>query len=228
MALETLTAATGILGGLKKAFGGGGPSASEQSYGALKGAFQAADKYGLHRLAVAGSPAGYSPAPASSADGLLDVSNALRGYTEDKRSKSLDAKSEQLIDAQIQEARSRTVLNEANAKRALAGPQPGLGSASGNLVAFDRASNGGERTVRVEPQPDLAATQQITFGNQSGRGPNPEAFEMGLSELAAGLLIYGPQWLYNWKPKGKNNRPARGRSSQPIRQGGKSRRTGNG
>lgn len=226
--LETLGAATGVLGGLSKLLGGGGPNPKTQAYGQLKGAFQAADEAGLHRLAVAGSPAGYSPAPSSSAEGLLDVSNSLRQYTQDKLSKATQRKADELVDAQIAEARSRTLLNEANTRRALAGPQPGLGGAVGTVRAFDDASNGGARTVRVEPQPDLAGTQQVALGSQSARGPNPEAFEMGLSELAAGLLIYGPQWLYNWKPKNTSKRPARGRSARPVRQGGKSRRTGNG
>lgn len=176
-----------LIGAAKNVFGPKPPGPGRQSYEQLMGAFKAADEAGLHRLSVAGSPAGYSPAPSTAADGLLQAGQALQNTASQK-------KQDQLIDAQIAESRSRTILNEANSRRALAGPQPGLGSSLGQVQAFDLAANGGARTVSVEPERDLPATQTVTLGNKTSRGLNPEAFEVGLSELIAGLLIHGPQW----------------------------------
>lgn len=185
------------LAGIGSAFGGSGPGPRQQAKGQLMGAFEAADKAGLHRLAVAGSPAGYSPVPSGQAEGLMRASETLRGLNQGKKSR---AKEMELIDAQIEEARSRTALNEANARRAMSGPQPGLGGASPRLQraleAFDQSYRGaGNRGVRVEPEGDLPATQTVTLGPYGGRGPFAEAFEVGISELIAGGLIYGPQWL---------------------------------
>lgn len=163
-------------------------SPKDQAYGSLMGAFKAADQAGLHRLSVAGSPAGYSPAPMSEAQGLMNAGAMLR----DRPSK----KENELVDAQIQEARSRTMLNQANTRRALAGPQPGLGQ-DNPLPGknHDGAPNpNGDRGTRVEPFPDLPATQEVQLGPFKGVGPNPEAFEVGLSEFLTGVLLYGPQW----------------------------------
>lgn len=169
-----------------------GGGARGQAYDQLMGAFKAADDAGIHRLAVAGSPAGYSPAPSNAAEGLMAAGRALGNGPSKKE--------EQLLDAQIAETRSRTMLNEANYKRALSGPQAGLGGAR-NIdplaAALDAAAGGGPRGVRNEPEPNLPARQKVTLGNNDAVGPNPEAFEIGISELVAGGLIYGPQWLAN-------------------------------
>lgn len=180
-----------LLGAGKQVFGSGAPGPGRQSYDQLMGAFRAADQAGLHRLAVAGSPAGYSPAPMSEAQGLMAAGASLRNRP--------SAKEKELLDAQIEEARSRTILNQANARRAVMGPQPGLGGVSGStgnlLAALDAAAGGGTRGVRNEPEAQLPARQRVTLGNLTGVGPNSEAFEVGVSELIAGMLIYGPQWL---------------------------------
>jgi hypothetical protein len=179
-----------LFGAGKQLFGKGPPGPGGQAYQQLMGAAKAADKLGLHRLTVAGSPAGYSPAPMSQAEGLMAAGRGLR----DRPS----AKENDLLDAQIEEARSRTILNQANARRAMLGPQPGLGQASNRMVeAFDRLASGGERAVSGEPERDQPATQTVTLGSSTARGPNPEAFEVGISELLAGALIYGPQWAYD-------------------------------
>ena len=183
-----------------------GPGPKAQSYGSLMGAFKAADEAGLHRLSVAGSPAGYTPAPSAAAEGLMSAGRSMAAQPNSK-------KQSQLLDAQIAEARSRTVLNQANARRALSGPQPGLGQA-GNAVAeaFDRLADSGPRRISREPERDMPATQTVTLGDFTGRGPNPEAFEVGVSELLAGGLIYGPQWISSaLKDAVENATPARGR-----------------
>lgn len=178
------TALSGILGKPKTY------SPSGQSYGQLMGAFRAADEAGLHRLAVAGSPAGYSPAPASAADGLMAAGQMIgQGNTR---------KQEQLLDAQIEEARSRTILNEANARRALAGPQPGLGGASTalmDMLSAHQDRGGGDRRVEVRPDVDAPLTGTTNAGDVTMVAPSEDAFSVGLDELIAGALIYGPQWL---------------------------------
>lgn len=196
-----------LASGLKSAFGRGPKtySPSEQAYGQLMGAFKAADKAGLHRLTVAGSPSGYSPVPQNESQGLLQAGQALRSMGDRK-------KENELIDAQIEEARSRTILNTANAKRAMSGPQPGLGGPTvGIKDALDRAPDGSRRGVRVEPEPQLPARQKVTFGEHTSVGPNPEAFEIGLSELIAGILMHGPQWLYSGLGGGSLNSNRSGR-----------------
>lgn len=212
-ALPALGKVGSILSGIGGLFGRKrGPSPSEQAYGQLQGAFKAADEAGLHRLAVAGSPAGYSPAPQHDGEGVMALGNAVREYAQDRTDKKTRQKQDALIDAQIEEARSRTILNQANARRAVSGPQPGLGQASNPVQeAFDRLSNDGSRRINREPERDQPATQTVTLGRFTGRGPNPEAFEVGLSELAAGVLMYGPQYAAEWaremgEPAAENNR----------------------
>lgn len=64
--------------------------------------------------------------------------------------------------------------------------------------AYDKSPNVDERGVRVEPEGDLPATQTVTLGEQTARTPFSEAWETGLSELAAGAIIMGPQWLHGY------------------------------
>lgn len=178
-------------GGLKDAFGRGPTSygPGKQSYSQLMGAFKAADRAGLHRLAVAGSPAGYSPAPMSEANGLLTAGQALRAGP--------SAKERELIDAQIEEARSRTILNQANARRAMLGPQPGLGGASSRLIDALSAHTdrqGGARGVEVVPERDVPLTNTVNAGRAAMNAPNEEAFSVGADELLIGMLVYGPQY----------------------------------
>lgn len=190
--LATIGTGLELLGAGKKVFGGDGPGPQAQSYQQLKGAFRAADEAGLHRLAVAGSPAGYSPVPAQAADGLMQAGQALRGH-------GLQAKEKELIDAQIAEARSRTALNNANSKRALMGPQPGLGGHTAgtisDLVSAHRDQVGGPRPFKVEPARDVPLTGRTGIGDTSVVAPSEDAFSVGVDELVAGALIYGPQWL---------------------------------
>lgn len=188
----------------------------------LRGAFTAADEAGLHRLAVAGSPAGYSPAPSYAAEGLMNAGQAIARYGEYREGRKLARKNEELVDAQIAEVRSRTVLNEANARRALMVPQPGLGGAMPAIArAFDNTARGKERPVSIEPERDMPATQTVTFGDQTGRGLNPEAFEVGISELLTGLAIYGPQWLLDRMGVDFNSNRSGGRQAQGRRPGAK-------
>lgn len=187
-----------LLGAGKQLFGSGPPSAAEQSYGSLMGAFKAADEAGLHRLAVAGSPAGYSPAPMSEAQGIMDAGSRLREASLPKGPSQ--AKQNELIDAQIAEARSRTVLNEANAVRSASGMFGGGHGANRHVAAstipaLDRALGGGERDTVVEPERNMPARTRVTLGEDDYVVPNPEAFETGLTEMMNGLLFMIPQFI---------------------------------
>lgn len=227
MALD-LTGFGNVVSGVGGLFGDGGMfGRGGDPYGKIRSAelakYDAAAERGLHPLAVAGSPSGYTPAPATAAQTAIDAGQAIASLGDRKRQNAL-------IDAQIEEARSRTVLNQANTRRALLGPQPGIGQGAGPgqrilnmLEAMDSAPSGGERGVRVEPEPDMPARQRVWFGDQDAVGPNPEAFEVGVSELVAGLMIYGPQWLAGVirdlpKPE-VNERPSR----EEARRGASSR-----
>lgn len=190
-----------ILGGLGSLFGSQGPSAKKQSYGSVKGAIQAGAEYGLHPLASIGGATGYSPS--GQTNPLEGIGEALQKLGARNENKALAAKEKELIDAQIAESRSRTLMNVGNARRGLIGSQGALGITGSVVPALDSAPGGGKRGVRIEPEPQLGASQRVTLGSLDAIGPNPEAFEVGLSELIAGLGIYGPQWLYKLYRQGQ-------------------------
>lgn len=212
-------------------FGKKGPSPQDQAYGQLAGAFKAADDYGLHRLAVAGSPAGYSPAPSNAAEGLLQAGQMM--------GQGMGKKQEELIDAQIEEARSRTLLNQANSRRALMGPQPGLGGVGGQtqqtLNRIEQFLAGGDTTGTREPFRNMPLGSTIRVGDKTYYYPNSEALETGLSELMAAGIILGPQVVLDAMQndtqaeinRSKYNRPSRPGSrpvSRPRSAGSSSRR----
>lgn len=190
-------AAGAVVSGLGSIFGKKkGPSPYEQSYGSIAGAIEAGAKYGLHPLASIGGAQGYSPAPTESP--LDDLGIALSRLGQQKQDAQTRAKERELIDAQIAEARSRTLLNVSNSRRGFTGPVPGVTGVTGGLEAFDSAPPGASQPRGVDVRPETAqpATQTVTFGDKTMRGPNPEAFEIGIGELLAGLSIYGPQWIW--------------------------------
>ncbi len=143
---------------------------------------------GIHPLAAIGAASGYTnPFQGSSPTG-----SAIGDGIAASRTSKLDSRQAKLIDAQILESQSRTILNQANAKRAL--PSPGLGG--GPLTAFSTPRDGGTgRGVRTEPEADLSGVQSVNLGKFTGWGPSSEAFEVGISEIVAGAAIYGPQWV---------------------------------
>lgn len=156
-------------------------------------------RYGLHPLASAGAAGGPQFQPVFVPG---TYANAFGQTADNYANRGLQKKNAELMDAQIAEARSRTLLNLSNARRGdLATPSSVTGATGGIeqlLQAFDSRYGGGERGIRVEPQPDLPARQTVTLGKYSAVGPNPEAFEVGIGELIAGAAIYGPQWLNAW------------------------------
>lgn len=213
--LATIGTGVKILGGLKGIFGGGGSAATETravSRASIMGAADAADELGLHRLAtMGGGGAGYSgPVGDNQAAGLDMIANALLDKSEGSKNDKLQRKQEELIDAQIAESRSRTLLNASNSRRSIYGPSTNPTGLTGGLEALDSGPGGSGRTTVTEPQRDMPARQRVTFGGHDAVGPNPEAFEVGLSELLAGAMIYGPQWVYSRMKNAQSNAIGKG------------------
>lgn len=209
------------IGGLAGAFGKGDTKKHtlDAHRELMRGIDESAKKYRIHRLAMLGSTGGgYGPVQSQGdriGQGLAQVGDAFQSYGAAKSSARLDKKQAELIDAQIAESRSRTMLNVANSKHHISGPVIGNPSGVGGGLETVLPNQGrdpgtqGDRGVRREATPDQGATQRVSLGNVTGIGPNPEAFEVGISELIAGALIYGPQWLYgglkqSW-PKARQN-----------------------
>lgn len=163
---------------------------------------------GIHPLAGIGAPAFYNSIDGGSAIGNIaseaarsagEIGSALvraKGQKADKAREAqiadleiqLKQKEAEYLDAQILESTSRTVLNEANAKRHVAGPRTSLGSV-GDTQA------GGARKTSVEPLLDMPhyATVEGPGGTRSYM-PNPDAAEAGLFEAVDYYLLHAPQW----------------------------------
>lgn len=156
-------------------------------------------RYGLHPLASAGATAGPQFQPVN-APGTW--SNAFGQVGANLNNKKNAALSNELLEAQIAETRSRTLLNMANSRRGDLTSPPAISGATGGmeqlLKALDRNTGGGERPVANEPERQYPARQRVTLGKYTAWGPNPEAFELGLSEAAANAMIYGPQILVQY------------------------------
>lgn len=206
--LATIATGTKILSGLSGIFGKKKNDVRTQTRLGIRGTFDEARYQGVHPLALmGGGGAGYSGPISGSNDqagGLARISEALSEASDRKTNSKLDSKQSELIDAQIAEARSRTLLNSANARRSLVGPSNNPTGVAGGVETVRRSaggtdpgSSGKDRGVRREGTPDLPARQRVSFGNRTYTGPNPEAFEVGLGELIASALIYGPQAVYD-------------------------------
>jgi len=217
-----------VLGGLSGFFGkDSAPSQGRQIYSQVQGAVTAGKEFNLHPLAVLGNTSSYAPAPANNVqDGLASMGNALQNMGQMKADKAAAAKANELMDAQIAEARSRTLLNLGNANRAMVGPSAPTGATGGLEQIVGGAGttysphvthNQSKRPMAVEPERDYPVTSRVGVGDKSVWVPNPEAFEVGLSELIAGAMVMGPQLLWqhydDWYDKQKTN-PTRYRSSE--------------
>lgn len=160
-------------------------------------------KAGLHPLAmVGGAGAQYTPVQGDTSH-TASAAETVRGYVTSKLDKQIQRKNIDLIDAQIAEARSRTLINLGNARRASA-TMPALTGAAGQKP-------GDERQTVLEPHRDTPAGTTVDLGGMKAKGLNPDAFEVGLSELVAGLVMYGPQWIYQFlkSPRKKSKSPDR-------------------
>lgn len=181
---------------------------------AIRSSVKAARQLGLHPLSVLGSGATYAPVGSMGnssflADAADNIGQGFREAVENRERRRADAaeaqsasafqaKQTELIDAQIEEARSRTFLNAANAKRLLGPVMPRVSGDRGGLEKLGASGTLDGRPIRMEPASNMPARQKVQLGNVGATSLNPDAFEVGVSELAAGLMIMGPQWLWNW------------------------------
>lgn len=153
-------------------------------------------RYGLHPLASAGATAGPQFQPVNTPGTWSNAFGQVGANLSNKKNAAL---SNELLEAQIAETRSRTLLNMSNSRRGDLASPPLISGATGGmeqlLKALDRSSGGGERPVVNEPERQYPMSQRVTLGNRTMVGPNSEPLEVGLSELAAGALIYGPQYI---------------------------------
>lgn len=197
------SSAAGILGGLKKPKGPGDM---------LKSTVKAGAKVGLHPLASIGYQGGYSE-PASVlgeiARGGGEISDQLNAIDQRKidqattkkqeaRQAVLDAATLRRTEAEIAEARSRTILNNANSKRVL--DEAGTGAiGNGSLGGLDQLTG---RKVQNEPTRDAPLFIRTT--DKDGDTVyllNEDVAGVGIDEaIAAGATIL-PQKL--WKKVSK-------------------------
>lgn len=125
-------------------------------------------KFGLHPLAAIGAQtSGYQPVMAQA---LTSAGQAIQtGLAERSNSRAanqLQQKQERLIEEQILEARSRTALNLANAKRVVVGP-------GSPVDPYAMRTENALMAVRLE-------NGDIVYV------PNPDVYEISPTELAAG------------------------------------------
>lgn len=156
--------------------------------------------HGLHGLVGAtGQSAQYQPVNHSPmADAASDIANTLGNEAMARRDAKerapINAKQEQLVDAQIAEARSRTLLNHANAKRSLVGPGSSVdpyAMRTENALIKVKLENG--ETVMI---------------------PNPDVYEIGPTELVTGRgIIEGARVVE--RARGNPNNPKRRESPHP-------------
>lgn len=130
---------------------------------------------GIHPYAALGAGAGYSnpftssPAGSFIGDGVAAAGQGIDEEFGKSASKSLASKQGELLDAQIAEARSRTVLNSANAKRTLIGP-----SAPTDPFAMRKEN------ALIEVRLENGTIVKI---------PNPDVYEVGPTELVTGRTL---------------------------------------
>lgn len=133
---------------------------------------------GIHPLAALGSPgAQYQPSNATPwADAARSIGEQLQQRTQGKTDKALAAKQGELLDAQVAEARSRTLLNETNALRAM--PRPG--------VAVRRPAS---QDDPYEMRQENALIKVRLENGEVITMPNPDVYEIGPAELVTGRGI---------------------------------------
>lgn len=117
---------------------------------------------GIHPLAALGANVSYQNPYFGSGSGSVlgeGISNLADEYSQSvsrSEGRSLEKKQEQLLDEQILEARSRTILNQANAKRALVGPgAPNDPFATRTEPRFVRVCDHKTKKCAFVPNPDF-------------------------------------------------------------------------
>lgn len=128
-------------------------------------------RFGLHPLASIGAQtSGFQPVMSQAMTSAgQSIQQGMARAADRKGEAALQRKQEQLIDEQILEARSRTLLNTANARRAAVGP----GSA-------------------VDPYAPRKENALISVRLENGETvlvPNPDVYEISPTELATGRIV---------------------------------------
>ncbi len=141
---------------------------------------------GIHPLAALGSAAGFqnpfagaAPGGASMGGAIADAASQIgAGVAQAGKAKSNEA----ILAAQLAESRSRTILNQANAKRALIGP--------------------GSTVDPFAPRQENALVEVELENGERILIPNPELYEISPSELATGrILIEGGRGISRVKKR---------------------------
>lgn len=128
-------------------------------------------KYGLHpSTSIGAQTSGYQPVmnQAFTSAGQ-SIQQGMAAKADAKADRAREDRGQALLDAQIAEAQSRTILNKANAQRALVGPgapADPYAPRKANALISVRLENGD--TVLV---------------------PNPDVYEISPTELATGRLV---------------------------------------
>lgn len=154
-------------------------------------------KVGLHPLASIGFQGGYTPV-----GGTLNVGTTGGNFMGDAFGEAIGGAAQAIANRDQaaldkRERESAIKVNEAQAEVLKAQSRTEIA----RMREIERGGTRGgnvdprERELRVEPHRDNDWLQTVDVAGEKLKGPNPDAFETGLSELAAGLAIYGPQWL---------------------------------
>jgi len=151
---------------------------------------------GIHPLAAMGAASGYqnpfggaSPSGTAIGDGMAALGQ-LRQRKDQTKNRSLETK---LLNSQIAETQSRTILNQANAKRSLVGP--------------------GSPVDPYAPRQENALVKVKLEDGTIVWMPNPDVYEIGPTELATGrILLEGGRAVeaIDSSPKQREPKPKRG------------------
>lgn len=160
-----ISAGGNILGGLL----GKGKSPGQTVRAQMRAAISTGAKYGLHPLASIGAASGGYSTGNVLGDGLAAAADALAQGVAAKGEKAAadraQIKAEEVADAQIAEARSRTLLNLQNAKRA--------------AVTIDPYA----------PRRENALMRVMLENGETVLVPNPDVYEIGPGELTTGRVL---------------------------------------
>lgn len=196
----------GIAGGFKKPKGPGDM---------LKSTVKAGQKVGLHPLAAMGYQGGYSE-PASVlgdiARGGSNIAGELQNIEqrrmekatnqrEERRQQRLDALTAARTEAEIAEARSRSLLNMANYKRTLGEAVPG--TSNGAVGGIERMEGvPPPRPTQRDPHKDVPIwNKSVQPDGSTIYIPNEEAFSVGIDEMLGSGSIVGAQAALNFLEK---------------------------
>ena len=131
---------------------------------------QTGKKYGLHAsTSIGAQTSGYQPVMNQAFTSAGRSIQGLAARADAKADRAREDRGKELLDAQIAEAQSRTILNKANAQRALVGP--------------------GAPTDPYAPRKANALISVKLENGDTVLVPNPDVYEISPTELATGRLV---------------------------------------